>query len=106
MKNNSILVITVPNAFSLKVFLRALLGIELVHPDHISYYTPTTIKQLCDRYYFEIINYYYYLTESQNLVKRIFFIPLKLFIKYCSPFISDGLIFLVKLDCSKKINNS
>ncbi len=32
---NAKLVITVPNAYSLKGFLRAIVGHELIHPDHV-----------------------------------------------------------------------
>ena len=40
------MVVTTPNAFSLHRFAIALRGSEYVHPDHVCYYSYTTLKHL------------------------------------------------------------
>jgi len=40
------LCVTVPNAFSVMSFIAATNGNELVHPDHYSYYSPVTLRNL------------------------------------------------------------
>ena len=40
------IVVSVPNAFSLKCFLRFGLRTELVHEDHVCYYSPATLSRL------------------------------------------------------------
>jgi SAM-dependent methyltransferase len=47
------LVVSTINALSIKVSLRALLGREAVHPDHVAYYSFATLKVLLGRYGFE-----------------------------------------------------
>ncbi len=40
------LIITVPNAFSVLGFFRVLGGVELVHEDHVAYYSVRTLETL------------------------------------------------------------
>lgn len=40
------LVLTVPNAFNFNFFVEACAGREIVHPDHLYYFSPTTIERL------------------------------------------------------------
>jgi SAM-dependent methyltransferase len=42
----SILVLTVPNAFSAMGFVAASGGVEVVHPEHYAYYSPVTLRNL------------------------------------------------------------
>lgn len=42
----SLLVITVPNAFSKEHFAAAASSVEMVHPDHYYYFSPITLKKL------------------------------------------------------------
>jgi SAM-dependent methyltransferase len=51
----SILVITVPNAFSKEHFAAAVSSVEMVHPDHYFYFSPVTLKKLLSDSGFEHI---------------------------------------------------
>ena len=71
------LVITVPNAYSVKGFLRAIARHELIHPDHTLHHSPHTLKSLLERHGFKVIKYFSYvnggkgvLAEATNLVIR------------------------------------
>lgn len=44
--NDAELIITTPNAFNSVGYLAALLGNEMVHPEHYYYYSPTTLRRL------------------------------------------------------------
>lgn len=46
------LIVTVPNAYSLKGFCRVLLKHELIHPDHTLHHSPHTLKALLERHGF------------------------------------------------------
>jgi SAM-dependent methyltransferase len=52
------LVITVPNAYSFKGFLRAVAKHELIHPDHTLHHSLYTLKSLLDRHGFAIESYF------------------------------------------------
>lgn len=96
MDNDSILIVTVPNAHSIKSFIRVLFGNELIHSDHVYYFSPATIEHICKRYDYELLAYFYYLSEPNGFIKRLMFLPIKHFIKFISPYIGDGLIFIMK----------
>lgn len=49
LRPDGTLVVTVPNAFSLKGIVRALAGVERVHRDHVAYYSPGTLAELARR---------------------------------------------------------
>lgn len=97
MTNDGILILTVPNAHAVKGFLRVLLfKKELVHPDHVCYFSQATIGHLCEKYGLKITETFYYLTDSRNICKRLTFLFPRLFIKYISPCVGDGLILVAK----------
>jgi len=50
MSADSKLIITVPNSLALKASLRALVGIELVHQDHMCYYSFSTLSKILNTY--------------------------------------------------------
>lgn len=96
MENDSIIIISVPNAHSLKGFIRVLFGRELLHPDHLTYFSPGTVEHLCKKYNYELLTYFYYLSESTNIIKSILFFPLKYFIQFFASTVADGIIFIIK----------
>lgn len=57
MHPGSRLIVTTVNALSIKVALRAVLGREAVHPDHVSYYSFATLSSLLLRHGFRPIEY-------------------------------------------------
>lgn len=48
-------VITVPNAYSAKLLARVILGYEVVHPDHVSFYSFSVLAGLCGRARLEVL---------------------------------------------------
>jgi SAM-dependent methyltransferase len=77
-KPHTQLIITVPNAYSLKSFLRVLNKYELIHPDHTLFHSPHTLKVLLDRHGFQVTQYFGSLGGGTNLFATIlnFFISL------------------------------
>lgn len=58
------LVITVPNALSFKAAARALQGREIVHPDHVAYYSPKVLQELTRRAGLSVLSTRQYLSEG------------------------------------------
>jgi len=97
MTNDGILILTVPNVHAVKSFLRVLLfKNELIHPDHVFYFSQANIDHFCKRYSLKIKEVFYYLTKSENVVKKFLTFYLYLFVKYLRPYVGDGLIFVVE----------
>jgi 2-polyprenyl-3-methyl-5-hydroxy-6-metoxy-1,4-benzoquinol methylase len=71
--NNAEIIFTTINTPTLKSFLRALCNNEMVHHDHVCYYSIKTLNQLLNRYNMYIIKYFYYcappVSESGIIVK-------------------------------------
>jgi hypothetical protein len=69
--NKAKLIITTPNAFNSAGFIAALMGNEIVHPEHYYYYSPITLKRLLTDCGFKNINISFYAgsntTESPGL---------------------------------------
>jgi SAM-dependent methyltransferase len=53
-------ILTTPSAYGAKRFWRFLLGHEQVHPDHVAYYSPLTLRELLRRYGFRVAEEYPY----------------------------------------------
>lgn len=53
-------IITVPNAFSIRSILAVMAGTELVHPDHKYYFSWRTLKSLLEQSAFEIVETHFY----------------------------------------------
>ncbi|OIP27500.1 hypothetical protein AUK22_05520 [bacterium CG2_30_54_10] len=66
---DSSLLITVPNFACLKRFPRLLWRIELVHPDHVSYYSYSTLNRLLELTGFRIIEWMAYWGDNNFLSK-------------------------------------
>jgi 2-polyprenyl-3-methyl-5-hydroxy-6-metoxy-1,4-benzoquinol methylase len=71
LKFPSVLVITVPNAYSIKGFLRALMKHELIHPDHILHHSPHTLKTLLERHGFSVSSYFSYVNGGTGPIASI-----------------------------------
>jgi len=73
------LIITVPNAFAAAGFAHAAKGIENVNLDHVSYFSYYTLKQLVERYSYNIDTFLWHGDPVRNKVL---------------PMLSEGIIFL------------
>jgi len=58
--NSAKLIITTPNAFNSAGFVAALIGNEVVHPEHYYYYSPVTLKRLLSDCGFKDIDISFY----------------------------------------------
>ncbi|MBW4603164.1 MAG: class I SAM-dependent methyltransferase [Calothrix sp. FI2-JRJ7] len=68
---NTKLIITVPNAYSLKGFARAVAKHELIHPDHTSHHSLHTLKTLLERHGFIIESYFSFVNGGTGLPAKI-----------------------------------
>lgn len=85
------ILISTPNAFSFRVI--KLLGncVELVHPDHNYYYSPTTLKTLLGKHGFELSRLVmYYWPTNDDLGQE-----LEKMVQSC-PYYAEGLIAIVR----------
>lgn len=87
---DSEMVLTTPNAFSFHRFLLALGGLEYVHPDHVCYYSYTTLKHLLESHGFVI-------KEELNYVLEGKFANLRTLLSRINFHFANGLIFVVKI---------
>ncbi|WP_395153380.1 class I SAM-dependent methyltransferase [Ilumatobacter sp.] len=86
------LLVTVPNALAIKAALRALSAREVVHQDHVSYYSPCVLGQLADRLDLEVRHMAQYLSESVRPVSRGGNKAIRGWISMSGAPIADGLV--------------
>ena len=85
------ILISTPNAFSFRGFKALGNGVELVHPDHNHYYSPTTLKTLLEKYGFllERLVMYYWPTDDE--IGR----ELQKIVNQC-PYYAEGLMAIIR----------
>ena len=105
MKNKAELIITTPNATSIKAALRALFRRkERVHPDHNNYYSYCTLKHFLERLGFECKDIYFYQEGAERGLWRYLEVGFTIASKL-SPACSDGLIVRARLSDSVDIES-
>lgn len=102
MDANSVCIITVPNAFSIRRFIRAVIGKEFIHEGHLYYYSVATITHICQQYGYEVMEYAFCIGGNRNIIRRVLFYPLELFVKYIAPYLADGIFFKIRISETKK----
>lgn len=65
------ILITVPNTFNLSVFARMARGHENVHPEHVAYYSPTTLCRLAEMSGLRVTEIGFYRTRPLRLRQLI-----------------------------------
>lgn len=95
MQSETRLIVTVPNAYSLKGFMRAIMGHELIHPDHTLHHSPYTLKSLLERHGFVIESQFSYVNGGKGLAASIANTFLAVF-----PQLAEG----IGVVCKSKIN--
>jgi len=60
IKNGCKLIITAPNAYSIKSYLRVLIGYEYIHQDHVAFYSVYTLYNLLKRFEFDCEDFFSY----------------------------------------------
>ncbi|MBN1308006.1 MAG: hypothetical protein JXA18_08825 [Chitinispirillaceae bacterium] len=83
MPDTAVLVVTVPNALCLNVFGCALHDVELVHPDHVAWYSPNTLVALGNRHGFTLDYLCFYQCGKGEKIDEMYR-------KY--PYLADGII--------------
>jgi hypothetical protein len=63
--------VTVPNAYYAGVFLTALNGDEVVHPEHYYYFSPATLRKLLHDAGFSIIDMALYASRDSAVLPGI-----------------------------------
>jgi 2-polyprenyl-3-methyl-5-hydroxy-6-metoxy-1,4-benzoquinol methylase len=86
------ILITVPNAFGLKALLRVAAGIELVHQDHVCYFSVRTLARLCEAHAFECTVVAFYSHQPRGRWKRTVEAATFGVARALAPQLSDGLI--------------
>jgi hypothetical protein len=101
--NGTELIITTINTPTLKSFIRALAKTEIVHHDHVCYYSLKTLSHLLNRYNILITKYYYYCASpvSESGLMMGLFNKVSKGICNFFPTLADGLIAI----CNFKDNN-
>lgn len=85
------IVLTTPNALSIKAALRPLLlGIEFIHPDHVSYFSFATLAELMRRNNIEPVGYSVFAYQTPSWVAKTFFNTLY----KISPNSAEGIIMI------------
>jgi len=96
LRPDGCLCVTAPNACSPKPALRALLGYEVVHPDHYCYYSARTLERLLDASGFSVTAVLTYLSYQPSRPGALFNVLLRLGHLARRGPIGDGLIVLAK----------
>lgn len=96
VKPSTKLLITVPNAYSLKVFCRALLKQELIHPDHTLHHSPHTLNVLLERHGFSVESYFSFVNGGTG-----FFASIANFLLHFNPQLAEG----IGVICSPRSSN-
>lgn len=99
MNRETLLVISVPNTPTLKGFLRALIGQEMVHHDHVCYFSATTLTTLLDRFQYRVEKVMYYCATPFQRSGHFLKLSNRVAAKLCRifPRLADGLIVVAKL---------
>lgn len=88
------ILISTPNAFSLRVIRLLGNGVELVHPDHNCYYSPTTLKTLLGKHGFAMQRLVMYYWPTDDEVGR----ELHNIVTTSCPYYAEGMIAIVRAD--------
>lgn len=66
LKEEGIIIVTVPNSFGIIRFLKSFFRYEQVHPDHITYFSSGTLETLAARLHLEIQELAWYRFEARD----------------------------------------
>lgn len=91
MNPNGQLVITVPTAQSIRLFLHALLSREKVHPDHNCYFSPVTLKHLVETNGLKVVEIHPYWCASRAGLASMFDKMIRA-IRIISPWVGEGIV--------------
>jgi len=103
LRHKAKMVVTVPNAYSIRHIKAVETGREIVHPDHNYYFSYVTIKALLQKFLLTATDIYLYNTPFSEIKGFSYTSIVELLNRYDirrrikrSPFLSEGLIFIVE----------
>lgn len=97
-KESTKILLTTPNAQSVKSALRALFGREYSHPDHVVLFSTKTLSTLLGRTGWRVDKVSYYMAKPTTLLGKISSIPFKFLRLIFSDRIGDGLMIVASSD--------
>lgn len=86
------LIVSTINALSIKIGLRALLGREAVHPDHVAYYSLATLRALLRRHGFDVRDWRYFAYDTVGSLAAMSFSVLH----RIAPQTADGIVVIAR----------
>lgn len=89
--SNTEVIVTVPNAYSVKSVIRAFIGYELIHPDHVLFHSPSTLVELFKRYGFTPSSKFTYVNGGSGVLFTLSKALFKFF-----PSLADGIGIVFK----------
>lgn len=91
------ILISGPNAFGIIRFLKSFFRYEQVHPDHICYYSSSTLETLADKMDLEVkeINWYQFEARDKRLIVKVSALLERIFTVFF-PWQAEGCIALLK----------
>lgn len=89
------LIVTTPNAYSLKGALRALMGVEQQHPDHTCLFSTETLQVMLKQFGFQLVSKSYYNNPPRSLSSAPLGYTINALLRMM-PRASDGLYFVFK----------
>lgn len=94
--DSGVLLLTVPNSTSLKAVLRAIFSTEIVHRDHVAYFSPRTMTALLSRHGLQVTSISFYCAPPASRVARLANYLLRL-----RPMLAEGLCVAAVKDQSQ-----
>ena len=90
------LVVSVPNGFGFWPFQGSLNNVELIHHDHVAWYSMYTLSNLLSKHGFDVVesSYYSFFDDSQFFFSRLF--------RKSFPLLGDGLFVVCQKSCPRK----
>lgn len=104
LEKDGVVLITVPNALSIKRMLISLVKRnEQVHPDHTSYFSPSTLSRIADRHRFRISGMSMYLWRNPTISNRLANVVARAIIFITQfPLLADGIVAEFRPEPSSK----
>jgi len=116
-KEDTMVVVTTPNALSIKTLFFPLVGAEAVHPDHNFYYSPTTLTTILRKYGFRVTDIELYSSvwfrngkkshRFGELIAKSLFTGVDAVLRYSVvplfPYYSEGMLFQAKKQACRPV---
>lgn len=96
VRSGTELIITTPNAYAIRRYWRFLLGYEQVHPDHVAYYSPLTLREALRRFGYSVDEEYAYPIGEEYSDVPWYYRAVERLGTLVQPWTADGLIVVAR----------